>query len=437
MITSIYCLGFMELLTFKHNFQWRKNKLLQDLFLKQIDLDLNIIANRYKNSNEESINLIRLRQAFQTFWSSFFDNARIDSETALKNLIQEFEFQKLDDCIFMNIQQSMSLLTTNFYLKNDDYENEEDNHDSTSYDTILLCIQKQIMDFSHFRNQIKHEKKQKQTDYLLDLLENNLGTMIEKISQSGNDLNLVTKSVLCCVNKTRCETLSISSMYEKFSENVNSVSSSTQNLSVSIDQIANQLSKGTLMTKKSAAEAKKAQEVVGGLSKAAVKIGEVVKIINEIANQTNLLALNATIEAARAGSAGKGFSVVASEVKNLAGQTAKATDEITVQIKEMQEATGKVVSSIKEMTETMAEINNGTTVIASAVSEQGSATQEIFKNIANVAASSSNLMSIISQIKDSTQQTGITTQQAANITLKITDQSEYLQGVIHKVTMQS
>lgn len=423
----------MEFLTFKFNFQWQKNKLLKDLILKQIDQDIGLIVNQYKIIHETEINSIRLRQAFQTYWSSFFDGANVDTETALKNLLHEFEFQQIDSYVFVSIQQSVSLVTTNFYLKNDDFENEDNSHDATSYDTILLCIQKQIMDFCNLRSKIKSDKKQKQNDYLLNLLSNNLGTMIEKISRSGSDLNNVTQNVLNSVKNTKNETLSISSMSQKFAENVNSVSISTQNLSVSIDEIANQLSKGTMMTKKSANEAKKAQEVVAGLARAAVKIGEVVKIINEIANQTNLLALNATIEAARAGNAGKGFSVVASEVKNLAGQTAKATDEITVQIKEMQEATEKVVASIKEMTETISEINHGTSIIASAVNEQGSATQEIFKNIANVATSSSSLMNIINQLKESTHQTGVTTQQAANIILKITDQSEYLQGIIHKV----
>src|SRR5207253_7822042 len=120
---------------------------------------------------------------------------------------------------------------------------------------------------------------------------------------------------------------------------------------------------------------------INELSQAAGRIGDVVKLITAIAEQTNLLALNATIEAARAGEAGRGFAVVASEVKQLASQTAKATEEISAQIAGMQTATQDSVAAIKEIGGTIGRISDIASTIAAAVEEQGAATNEIARNV--------------------------------------------------------
>ena len=130
---------------------------------------------------------------------------------------------------------------------------------------------------------------------------------------------------------------------------------------------------------------KRADEMVQGLDATAQKIGEVVELITDIAEKTNLLALNATIDAARAGDAGKGFPVVATEVKNLADQTANATEETSSQINGIQTATQYSVGVIKQITGTITEINQISTAISDAIQEQSSATQEIAQNAARAA----------------------------------------------------
>ncbi|MEI8147362.1 MAG: methyl-accepting chemotaxis protein, partial [Alphaproteobacteria bacterium] len=146
------------------------------------------------------------------------------------------------------------------------------------------------------------------------------------------------------------------------------------------------------------------------LADAAQKIGEVVDLIRAIAEQTNLLALNATIEAARAGEAGKGFAVVASEVKNLASQTARATEEIAGQVSGIQSSTAGAVDAIKAIAGTMSEINGVTAAIAAAVEEQGAATAEISRNVQMAAVGTEqlahNVVGVTGSITETSQQSG-------------------------------
>lgn len=164
------------------------------------------------------------------------------------------------------------------------------------------------------------------------------------------------------------------------SANVQSVASASEELSSSINDISRQVTHAADIAARAVAQARATDSTVQGLAQSAARIGEVVDLINSIATQTNLLALNATIEAARAGESGKGFSVVASEVKSLANQTAKATEEISQQIVAVQNVAGEAMEAIRAIGGTIAEVSEVATAIAAAVEEQGAATEEISRN---------------------------------------------------------
>ena len=153
-------------------------------------------------------------------------------------------------------------------------------------------------------------------------------------------------------------------------------------------------------------DAEKTNQTVQGLAQAAQRIGDVLKLISDIAAQTNLLALNATIEAARAGEAGKGFAVVAAEVKNLANQTAKATEEIGLQIGAIQGATKESVEAIQSIGRTIGEVNEIATTIASAVEEQSAATQEIARNVQEAARGTTEVSSNVGGVTQASRETG-------------------------------
>jgi methyl-accepting chemotaxis protein len=141
---------------------------------------------------------------------------------------------------------------------------------------------------------------------------------------------------------------------------------------------------------------------VQGLSDSSQRIGDVVRLIGDIAGQTNLLALNATIEAARAGEAGKGFAVVASEVKSLASQTAKATEEIGSQIAAMQGAAREAAEAIDGIASVIAEVDHISGSIAAAVEEQGAATREIARNVQEAAAGTDRVTSEVQAVSQAT-----------------------------------
>jgi methyl-accepting chemotaxis protein len=167
--------------------------------------------------------------------------------------------------------------------------------------------------------------------------------------------------------------------------NVGSAATATVELEASIRDINQRLHRAAEVVRGALHKAEATNSEIGGLTMAARKIGDVVKLINNIAGQTNLLALNATIEAARAGEAGRGFAVVASEVKALAVQTAKATEEIAAQISMVQGSTTTAVDAIQNITESMQEIDRYTSAVAHAVEQQSIATGEISRNIEDAA----------------------------------------------------
>jgi methyl-accepting chemotaxis protein len=172
---------------------------------------------------------------------------------------------------------------------------------------------------------------------------------------------------------------------DQASVNVQTVASATQELAASIREISCQVQRSVTMSNRATDETQQTSKLIHGLSDAAEKIDTIIQLIQAIASQTNLLALNATIEAARAGDAGRGFAIVASEVKNLATQTAQATEQIASQIATIQSATGESVAAIAKFGGTVKEMADIATAIAAAVEEQGAATGEIARNVEQAA----------------------------------------------------
>jgi methyl-accepting chemotaxis protein len=197
------------------------------------------------------------------------------------------------------------------------------------------------------------------------------------------DLNGITVSVDTATEQAQ----SAASASLETSQTVQSVASAAEELAASVAEISRQVASALDISGQAVVQAQQTNDIVSGLSESADKIGQVIELINDIAEQTNLLALNATIEAARAGEAGKGFAVVASEVKNLANQTGKATDEIRHQIGDVQQATQNAVEVIRVISTTIGKINDISSSIATAVDQQSSVTVEVSSNMQ--AASSS------------------------------------------------
>jgi len=182
------------------------------------------------------------------------------------------------------------------------------------------------------------------------------------------------------------------------STNVETAATAAHELSSSIAEISQQLGRTIEVVRVSVEEAETTNGQIAGLAQAAQKIGDVVKLIRDIAGQTNLLALNATIEAARAGEAGRGFAVVASEVKSLAVQTAKATEEIAAQILAVQGSTTGAVEAIRSIAGRMAEISAYTTAVAASVDQQNAATSEISQNVAGAALGTGTVVSVLGDV---------------------------------------
>ena len=230
-------------------------------------------------------------------------------------------------------------------------------------------------------------------------LDRQVKAVTDTVAQAANELVSTAQSMDKVSATARREAGEASDASARAASHVATVGQATGQLDSATSEISARVSESARMSQDAVSQIQEASAIVRNLSEASADIGKVVSLIQAIAEQTNLLALNATIEAARAGEAGRGFAVVASEVKQLATQTSKATDEITGRIEAVHGATGKAVSSIEEVDRTISRMNEIASTIAAAVEEQSAATSEISRSIGEtthetntLAASLGNLL---------------------------------------------
>jgi methyl-accepting chemotaxis protein len=253
-------------------------------------------------------------------------------------------------------------------------------------------------------------QRQKTVDASIVSFEAQIGDALKALMDAAGQMRSTSDEMSAISLKTNGQVSSAAQASEEASANVQTVAASSEELAASISDISRQVTHAAGIAGRAVDETKQTDGTVQGLAESAERIGEVVKLINDIAGQTNLLALNATIEAARAGEAGKGFAVVASEVKSLANQTAKATEEISAQIAAVQKVARDAMDAIKGIGNTIGEVSMVATSIATAVEQQGAATQEITRNTQEAARRTKDASDNISGVTSGANATGAAAQ---------------------------
>ncbi len=267
---------------------------------------------------------------------------------------------------------------------------------------------------------------------LADEFEAAVGEIVQTVSSASTELEASATSL----TRTAEETQQLSGMVEtasgEASTNVKSVAAATDEMTASIAEISRQVQESNRITGEAVSQAEVTDQRINELSKAALRIGDVVNLITTIAEQTNLLALNATIEAARAGNSGRGFAVVAQEVKALAAQTASATQEISSQIAGMQVATQDSVVAIKQIGTTISRISEIAATIATSVEQQGGATQEISRNVEQAAQGTSDVATNIVDVNKGARETGSASAKVLSSAQSLSGESNRLKQEVAK-----
>jgi methyl-accepting chemotaxis protein len=232
-----------------------------------------------------------------------------------------------------------------------------------------------------------------------------IGKMAETLANSATDLNLVSQQMSANAEETSAQSNVVSAASEQVSRNLQTVATSTEEMSATIKDIARNTSESARIASEAVKVAQDTNITVTKLGESSAEVGQVIKVITSIAQQTNLLALNATIEAARAGEAGKGFAVVANEVKELAKETAKATEDISRKIEAIQSDTAGAVNAIGAIGRVIVQVHDISNSIATAVEEQEATTREMSRNVTEAARGAEEIARNIVGVADAAKST--------------------------------
>ncbi len=269
-------------------------------------------------------------------------------------------------------------------------------------------------------------RRQQTIEDLIGGFRDEIRELLDAVGANADNMQETARTLTGIADETSGQAEGAKSASEEASTNVQTVASAAEELAASIEEISRQVGTTTEIVDEATRNAAATDAKIGGLAEAAARIGDVVNLIQAIAEQTNLLALNATIEAARAGEAGKGFAVVASEVKELATQTSKATEEIGTQVAGIQASTEEAVNAIRLITETMDKVNEYTASISAAVTQQGTATTEISRNVQEAAAGTQSVVANMNHVTGAVSETTVSANRVLEASGEVNAQSAKL-----------
>lgn len=260
----------------------------------------------------------------------------------------------------------------------------------------------------------------------------NIGSTALTVGSSAEELSATSQQLAGNAEETSAQSQVVSAASEEVSTNVQTVASGAEEMSASIKEIAQSANEAAKVASSAVEVAERTNATVSKLGESSLEIGQVIKVITSIAEQTNLLALNATIEAARAGEAGKGFAVVANEVKELANQTANATEDISKKIQTIQTDTKNSVDAIGEITSVINRINDISNTIASAVEEQTATTNEISRNVQEAAKGTTEIAENITGVATAAQSTTQGANDSQTAATELSKMAADLQAIVNQ-----